>query len=261
MDLDRWAILAGQATAIAGGLALLVRYVVQPLTLALRTLRRNSERIEAGLPLLDEWLRRWPDLSGARSFFEVFAAIEDLAQQTDATFRAALDLKAGPVYLCAVNGECEFANRAICELWGISRESMLGRGWLAGIAPEDRSRVWSRWQESINSEIPYECSYMVRNARDGKRWSVTTVAVPIRNVDGALIGYYGVFKTLVQLQAVTLPTDQAIATIARTGDRLELRLGCGHEFACDDNPQSREWLKKNRRMNCPTCSEVFVPAE
>lgn len=260
MTADDIAVLAGQVTAVGGALVLLWRYCLGPLIVLLRTLRRNSELIAHGLPLLDEWLRRWPDLSGPRSFFEVFAVSERRALGTEALLDGVIDLNTLPVYLCSTDGECVMANRAICELFGLSRAEMMGRGWLAGIAPDDRARTWQRWQESISARIPYETSYLVRNQRTGQRWSITTVAVPIIDANGAVAGYYGKFPQVEEAPPEEKrPAARDILRVrAVRGGKLEIGLDCGHEFETEDMERTRAWLRSNTTMRCPDCERTLT---
>ena len=57
------------------------------------------------------------------------------------------------MYECDKEGRFILANTALCELFGLSEQEILGNGWLSAIAPEDRQACWENYQNCIKSDI------------------------------------------------------------------------------------------------------------
>jgi PAS domain S-box-containing protein len=89
------------------------------------------------------------------------------------------------------DGHCTFANVALCNLFGLSQEEMLGRGWLSALdGSEARERAWDTWDSCVSKHIPYLDRYQIRNARTGERIWVRAHAIPAGHPDKPL-HYYG----------------------------------------------------------------------
>jgi len=262
MTVDQILTWAGLITAVSGALGVLWRYFVGPLLKFMRMSRDNFETIANALPVWEGLLLRWPDLSGPNSLLDFLTATEARSQANETRIYALLDLKDAPVYVCLPDGSCQFANRAICELFGLSRESMEGSGWLAGIEPVDRSRVWDLWLESIEKQTPYETSYTVRNARTGQRFSATTVAVPLITPGEEVIGYYGLFTSVEPLPETPRPplakVKRNIARYFPSRDgKITVTLECGHELSCEDTPNAWKYLQRKPVLECEACGEIL----
>ena len=66
-------------------------------------------------------------------------------------------------------------------------------GWLECLHPDDRARVREVWTRSLQDGSPYEANYRVK-ARDGAYRHVLVRAAPIRNTDGSIREWVGMFR-------------------------------------------------------------------
>ncbi len=89
------------------------------------------------------------------------------------------------------NGDTTWVNKAICEMFGLTEEEMMGNGWLSGVAEKERADVWRKWIDHIENNIPYEDEFTVRNHKTGERFRVRVVASTHRTNDHKILGYYG----------------------------------------------------------------------
>lgn len=85
------------------------------------------------------------------------------------------------IYVCEPGGECTSANPVLANMFGMQISEMQGWGWTRAVKAEQRSRVRTTWQRSIEQHLPYEESYLIAPL-DGKpeQW-VRTAAVPVWN--------------------------------------------------------------------------------
>lgn len=94
-------------------------------------------------------------------------------------------------YECNSDGDCVWANKALCDMFGMSFADMMGNGWLSAICEPDRKRVWKDWLENIQLDIPYDSVYNVCNVESGEKYSCRAHAVAHRDIKGNILGYYG----------------------------------------------------------------------
>lgn len=66
-----------------------------------------------------------------------------------------------------IAGECTYANRYLCDLFGLSLEEFLGFGWTKSIHSQDeRVRIYKSWQAAVKESIPYNETYKI-DTRNG----------------------------------------------------------------------------------------------
>ena len=94
------------------------------------------------------------------------------------------------IYVCAVTGECIYANTTLCRMFGMSPEDMKGFGWVKPLV--DPEAEYKHWKFSVENSLPYNSNYEVM--RDGKVFMYHTEAEPKRTADGVVIGYVGIVK-------------------------------------------------------------------
>ncbi len=62
---------------------------------------------------------------------------------------------------------------------------------MAGVHPDDRSRVWNVWQTSIQTGVPYEVEHRMQDGSSGAyRWFLVR-GVPQRNAQGTILHWVG----------------------------------------------------------------------
>lgn len=110
-------------------------------------------------------------------------------EQMGAITRSALDVAS---WECDPSGYCVEASPALCEIFGLTREEMLGRGWLEAIErSNEREAAWNEWARSVSSHIPYRHDYNITNQRTGKTAHYTTTSRTILDADGEVVRYVG----------------------------------------------------------------------
>jgi PAS domain S-box-containing protein len=205
--LKNYAGVAASITALIVLATLLWRYACSPLGRFFKRANYNFKTTYDALPVLLALFRTWPQPDGSSSLVDEIKRIDLTLQLTKERLLAHLDFSQMPVFECAVNGLYTHANSAICELFGLSFEDMMGKGWLEGIEPSDRLPTYKAWMDAIIAEIPYETTYHVRNAKTGKRINCIAVAFPLRDVSGAIIAYFGTVKVIGD---ALVPTGRAV---------------------------------------------------
>jgi PAS domain S-box-containing protein len=99
-------------------------------------------------------------------------------------------------YECDAGGGCVWANKALCEMFGLSLAEMMGSGWLSAICEDDRMDSWLKWLKAIELNIPYESVYTVCNIKTGEHFSCQSQAVAHRDAKGIVLGFYGTVRRI-----------------------------------------------------------------
>jgi two-component system cell cycle sensor histidine kinase/response regulator CckA len=81
------------------------------------------------------------------------------------------------------------------ELTGQTPEQASVWGWLERVHPDDRERTRDAWTKSLQDGSHYEVQYRIQ-ARDGVYRHVLVRGVPIRNSDGSIREWVGMFRDM-----------------------------------------------------------------
>ena len=109
--------------------------------------------------------------------------------ESEARFRQLADAMPQIVYVNGPDGRIEFINRQWIEYTG--RERADGSDIDAVMHPDDRAAVRPKWAQAMETETPFTAELRLRRTEDGEyRWFLTR-SVPIRDVDGRVVRWYG----------------------------------------------------------------------
>ena len=95
--------------------------------------------------------------------------VKTICVERDATFL----LSKEPMFKNDERGYCILANNALCQLYGVSQEQMLGLGWLNYIIEEDKERIKEEWINVIETGTEISSYYTIIN-------QVTDEEVPVK---------------------------------------------------------------------------------
>lgn len=92
-------------------------------------------------------------------------------------------------------GELLWANKAFLDTTGLQLEQIKNNGWFVCVSEEDRERVWNLWKHSLESKIPFESEFQIKNQTTNVCKQVKCVVHPHKSItntpDGGILGYYG----------------------------------------------------------------------
>ena len=105
---------------------------------------------------------------------------EDALHESEEQFRTVAALAPVGIYLTSPEGHCQYANPRWCEMAGLTQEEALGKGWIAGLHPDDRAMVYDNWQQMVESEGHWGFEYRFRTPGGKTTW-VYGLAAPQRD--------------------------------------------------------------------------------
>ena len=100
---------------------------------------------------------------------QIATDVKTICVERDATFL----LSKEPMFKNDERGYCILANNALCQLYGVSQEQMLGLGWLNYIIEEDKERIKEEWINVIETGTEISSYYTIIN-------QVTDEEVPVK---------------------------------------------------------------------------------
>ncbi len=114
----------------------------------------------------------------------------DLLRESEERFRLLADALPQIVWTAPGSGELDYINSRGPEYAGVPVEDALRHRWLDFVHPDDRTRVWDRWERSLRSGEVYECEYRLRRRDGAYRWQLVR-ALPLPDGQGRVARWFG----------------------------------------------------------------------
>ncbi|HEY0878839.1 MAG TPA: PAS domain S-box protein [Zeimonas sp.] len=148
-------------------------------------------------------LGRWFDVYAFRSdpeptnrvallFRDVSARrrVDDALRESEERFRVLVEGMAQAVWEADPAGNMQAYSTSWHALTGQKLEQWRGDGWLQAVHPDDREATKRRWDEGIESHVPFELEYRIVAADGSVHWS-NDHAAPLFDADGTVRKWVG----------------------------------------------------------------------
>jgi PAS domain S-box-containing protein len=100
------------------------------------------------------------------------------------------------------SGNLVWANKAFINFTGLDLDQLKANGWIVCISEDDREHVWGLWRHSIESNIPFESEFNIKNQSTNHTKHVKCTIFPHKSIDSSMenpiLGYYG---TIVEINS------------------------------------------------------------
>ena len=125
-----------------------------------------------------------------------------------------------PVGIFSTNrlGETVYVNPAWCHISGISAEESMGIGWLNAVHPDDRERIESNWEITMQQQGISNADYRFVHPDGSVSW-VIGQAVPELNTDGEVVGYIGTITDITERKKMEELQEALVK--AESSDRMK----------------------------------------
>ncbi|BAO56223.1 PAS domain S-box protein [Nonlabens marinus] len=115
---------------------------------------------------------------------------KEIAQLSDAKFKAYTEQSPIAIYTTNVEGDCIYANNTWLDLAGMTMEEALGKGWANALHPDDEDYVKNNWYKSVLSNGKWVYEYRFQHKNGDVVW-VNGTAKELFNKNNELVGYLG----------------------------------------------------------------------
>ncbi|MBF0495004.1 MAG: response regulator [Deltaproteobacteria bacterium] len=115
---------------------------------------------------------------------------EDALKQSEALFKNIAKIAPVGIFRTDAQGTYVFVSDRWSDITGLSIEEAKGTGWARSLHPDDASRIFTGWQNSVAFDSYYEDEWRFKRRTGEISW-VLGRAIPERKVDGTVIGFVG----------------------------------------------------------------------
>jgi len=126
-------------------------------------------------------------------------AVSDL-RASEEKFRGLASHAPVGIFLCDKKGDSHYVNRMWCEITGLTVEHAQGRGWLRAVHPDDRERITTAWDESVQKGKASSGEFRFVRPNGDVIW-VQGSAMPLMQGEKISSGYIGTIADITERKA------------------------------------------------------------
>jgi PAS domain S-box-containing protein len=101
------------------------------------------------------------------------------------------------IFEADLNANFTYANARALEIWGMTEQQIVGRGWLAGLHTEDRGPLVNGWTSASEAGYPFEAEFRLDLPQTGIRW-IHGRSVVLRDSIGTAVGTIGTLDDITE---------------------------------------------------------------
>ena len=122
-------------------------------------------------------------------------------RESEELFRTVSEAAPIGIYRSDREGNANFMNPALLEIFGLTRENGQNKAWVQRIHPEDRAELLEQRKKAMLAGGPFATSYRVLHP-DGRVHWIESQAEPLRTDDGRILAYVGVVQDVTRRRLV-----------------------------------------------------------
>lgn len=124
---------------------------------------------------------------------------ENALRESEEKFRNLSQISPVGIFVTDKDGNTTYWNERLCEITGMSKIEGQGKGWLDGIHPDDKERVFAEWYKSTEARAKFRMDYRFIDRKGNVTFTIAQ-AVPMKNAQGELIGFVGSITDISELK-------------------------------------------------------------
>jgi PAS domain S-box-containing protein len=211
---------------------------------------RQPGEFEASCPPLEGWFtfRLFPTEDGGLAvyFRDVSAQrqAEEALRASEAQYRTLVETLPLLVWTCSSDGGCDFASGQWLKYTGLPEAEHLGDGWLKAVHPDDRSRLFKNWQDSVRTGTIFDTDTRLRRFDGAYRWFKQR-AIPLRGPDGGMERWFGTSTDITDVIEARNAMQMAKELAEQAGQRFRTMIDSIPQLAWMTRPEDFHfWYNK-----------------
>ena len=129
--------------------------------------------------------------------------------QSESQFKNLVNLAPAGIFQTDPAGNCSFVNDRWSKITGLGFTEARGDGWVKGLHPDDRERVFSEWAASVRENRPFGLEYrFVR--KDGSEVWVHGTSIAVQNDEGKIVSYLGAIEDITLRKSAHLELESKV---------------------------------------------------
>lgn len=122
---------------------------------------------------------------------------EQALTKSEAQLASILRVSPVGVFRTDAQGLCVYVNERWCEIAHLSPEKAMGEGWIEGVHPDDREKIFEEWNSSVAEKRPFYLEYRF-GAPDTRVTWVLGQSIPERDSNDQITGHVGTITDITQ---------------------------------------------------------------
>lgn len=159
-----------------------------------------------------EATRHQIEKNGGNSIADAIARIEANTEELKGWFRGVHQVNPNPIYQTDNEGYYVWVNPAFARLVGSAPVDLLNRSWLSVVHSEDKTRVLTEWNTSVESKASFDSKFRMINLLDDHVFEVRSLAYPVFAKDN-LIGYIGTLSLMNPLSGCPILNNENVRKV------------------------------------------------
>ena len=152
--------------------------------------------LKRGLEKMDSMLVQLTINGGSVTIKDDLTSIKKSLGAIKSELRASLDASPIPTFINEASGSCVYVNEALCNLFGATREEMLGYGWINFLPDEEKKIKAENWQRGIKTDTSIRDRYHVIKGDTNEVMLCEYTATITRDSKGEPISILGTVKKI-----------------------------------------------------------------
>jgi PAS domain S-box-containing protein len=123
-------------------------------------------------------------------------------RETEARYQTLTEASPVGIFYTDASGDCLYVNDRWCQISGMASHEALGKGWLQGIHPDDRERVFAEWYQAAQQQLPFKSEYRFQGINCDRISWVFGQAVAQMGENGEVKNYVGTITDITERKQV-----------------------------------------------------------
>lgn len=134
---------------------------------------------------------------------------EKVIQENERRFRMVCETIPQQVWTAQPDGTLDYVNQRVLDFFQQPFEQMMKQGWHHVIHPDDRSIYLERWEQSRQTNQPYEIEFRLKQGSDEAYRPHISRALPVCNQEGHVMKWFGTNTDITDLKEMADQLRQA----------------------------------------------------
>lgn len=123
-------------------------------------------------------------------------------REIDARYQTLAEVSPVGIFYTDASGDCLYVNERWCQIAGITCEEAFGKGWVQGIHPDDRDRVFAEWYRAIKEKLQFQSEYRFQHLDNGNVTWVFGQVVGKVGDNGEVKSYVGTITDITERKQI-----------------------------------------------------------
>ena len=123
-------------------------------------------------------------------------------REIDARYQTLAEVLPVGIFYTDASGDCLYVNERWCQIAGITCAEAFGKGWVQGIHPDDRDRIFAEWYRAIEKKLQFKSEYRFQHLDNGNVTWVFGQVVGKVGDNGQIKSYVGTITDITERKQI-----------------------------------------------------------